>query len=516
MKSENTTVVEKVIELSTPQIKVLRSRTTLTLNMAGQRAGKSFLIGFKTGYFVSNFPKMKGMIAANTYKQLEQSTMTECKKVWKDIYNLTEYNDKNLEGNFVVNKKPPRHFHQYEIFPDYNGIVSFENGAIVFTASLENYLAHDGKTLGWAELDETKDTREEALKAVILARLSQQGLYFHKETLEYEYIDNINKDELHNYSAINPCCINTSPSIGVVKWLTDMFKLEAEEKVILKKVTNPKDFYYSTSTFQTIVIYSTYWNADNLVENYIENRLSQLSEGEGLKFIFGFPFGRTGSTFFRKFSKTAHVKDVSFNEALPINLSYDFNSKPYMTLLASQSEFVPDLMEFQIRFFKEYCFASPLNSTEAVTNAFVDDFEDYDPFVNFYGDASGDYRQAGSGDHTQFDTVREILAPFISRSSDRVPRKNKNVLNRRDFVDRILEKKLTIPYGDLDYTVVIIIDPSCEYLIQDMQWLKEGLDGKLKEKEKDPETGVVYEKMGHTSDSLEYLVCEMLDDYYQK
>ena len=509
-------IIEKEVYLSTPQIKVLRSRTSLTLNMAGQRAGKSFLIGFKTGYYICNFPKMKGMIAANTYKQLEQSTMAECKRVWKNVYNLTEYNEKNPTGNYVVNKKPPKHFHQFELFADYNGIISFENGAIVFIASLENYLAHDGKTLGWAELDETKDTREEALKGVILARLSQPGLYYHNETLEYEYIDDIPMDEMHNYSPINPCCINTSPSIGVVKWLTDMFGLEDEEQTIYDKVTNPNEFYYKKDTHKTVVIYSTYWNKHNLVENYIENRLSQLSEGEALKFVFGFPFGRSGASYYRNFNKLEHVAPVPFIPDLPIHLTYDFNVVPYMTQIACQIYPNERTKEFELRVFKEYCLSSPYNSTKSACEHFIQDFENYKPkpYVYFYGDASGDSRQAGSGDHSQFDTVREMLYEFTSSRSDRVPKRNKGVFNRRDFVDRILERKLQIPYNGEMYTVVLKIDPDCKKVIEDFQWLKEGVNGKLKERVKDPETGATYEKLGHCSDALEALICELFEDYY--
>lgn len=504
-----------IIKLHTPQLKVFKSRKAITLNMAGQRAGKSHLIGIKSAIFVLNAPKIKGMIAANTYMQLTQSTLVAVKKVWKSNFGLTEYDSKgNPNGDYVIHKQPPAHFITFDKFDNYRSVISFRNGAIIFAVSLDNYMAHDGKEIGWAELDETKDTKEEALKAVILARLSQPGLYYQNDTGSIAYLETYQDNT--GYTPFNPCCINTSPAVGVVKWLTDMFGLPDFEQEIYDKVTNPKDYFYRENGNKAVCIYSTYWNAHNIPENYISIRLSNLSEGEGLKYIFGYPFARTGSSFFRKFSKTEHVANVSFSPDLPINLSYDFNSKPYMTLLAAQSEFVEDLREFQIRFYKEYCLASPLNSTEAVTKAFIDDHEDYDPFVNFYGDASGDYRQAGSGDHTQFDTVREILAPYISRSSDKVGRKNKNVLNRRDFVDRILERKLTIPYGSLEYTVVIIIDPSCDFLIQDMQWLKEGLDGKLKEKEKDAETGVTYEKLGHTSDALEYLIVEMLDDYYQK
>lgn len=502
------------IKLHTPQIKVFQSRKALTLNMAGQRAGKSHLIGIKSGLFILNAPKIKGMIAANTYMQLTQSTLVAVKKVWKDFFGITEY-DKlgNPNGDYVIHKQPPSHFIKNEKFDNYRSIISFRNGCIVYIASLDNYMAHDGKEIGWAEMDETKDTKEEALKAVILARLSQPGLLYHNQTLEICYVDDIEED-ISNYTPFNPCCINTSPAVGVVKWLTDMFGLPEVEKEIYDKVTNPKDFYYAENGNQAVCIYSTYWNAHNLPENYIEIRLSQISESEGLKYVFGFPFARTGDSFFRSFKKLEHVKPTLYEEVLPIHLTFDFNVKPYMTMLAAQVEAMDT--EFQIRFFKEYCLKSPLNSTQGVCRRFKEDFEDDDPTVFYYGDASGDYRQAGSGDYTQFDTVRDELKPFIMNSSDRVPNKNKGVFNRRDFIDKILEGKQQINYNGKILTVVLIIDPSCTNTIGDMQWLKEGLDGKLKEKEKDPETGITYEKIGHCADALEYLVCELLEDYYDK
>lgn len=503
------------LELSTPQIKVINSRLPLTLNMAGQRSGKTFLMGFKSGLYIKNAPKIAGMIAANTYKQLTQTTLREIKKVWKSVYGLSEYDPKgNPNGDYTVNLRPPEHFIKFEKFDNYNSIICFRNGGIIFIASLENYMAHDGKNIGWAELDETKDTREEALKAVIFARLSQPGFVYHKDTLDIDYIDDVKNPE--EYIEWNPCCINSSPAVGVVKWLTDMFGLEDLQQQILESLQSKYHLFYHETADYATCISSTHHNAHNLSRDYIKNRLAKISESEGLKFVYGFPFARTGDSFFKQFSQKEHVKDVVYSASLDIHLTFDFNAKPYMTLIASQIETVQELKEFQIRFFKEYCLSSPFNSTTAVCDRFLEDYEDDDPMVFFYGDASGDYRQAGSGDYTQFDTVRDKLSNYISKSSDRVPRKNKGVFNRRDFVDRCLERKQKINVNGEEYTVVIIIDPSCKNLIADMQWLKEGVDGKFKEKEKDTDTGEKYEKLGHTSDAMEYLVCELLDDYYQK
>lgn len=501
------------ITLSTPQIKVISSRTPLTLNMAGQRSGKTFIMGFKSGLYIKNAPRIAGMIAANTYKQLTQTTLREVKKVWKSVYGFTEYdNNGNPNGDYVVNKIPPEHFNKFETFESYNSIISFKNGGIIFIASLVNYMAHDGKNIGWAELDETKDTKEDALKAVILARLSQPGFVYNKITLEVNYIEDV--DDPENYIEWNPCTINTSPAVGVTQWLTDLFKLEKYQEEILRSLTGKEHLYYFENTDFTVCISSTHHNAHNLSKNYIENRLANLSEGEGLKFVYGFPFGRSGDSYFRNFKKMTHVKEVEYDPSIPVHITYDFNAKPYMTLLAAQVYIDDHTDTFIIGFFREYCFSSPRNSTEHVTRAFLEDVEDDDPTIYFYGDASGDYRQPGSGDHTQFDTVRDVLRYYLSSSSDRVPLKNKNPLNRRDFVDKILEFKKVIHYNGKDYTVVINIDPRCEMLISDMQWLKEGVDGKLKEKEKDPDTGESFEKYGHTSDALEYLVVELLEDYY--
>lgn len=507
------------IVLSEPQLKVFESRKPLTLNMAGQRGGKSHLIGVKTGLFIINFPKIRGLIGANTYMQLTQSTLVAVKKVWKKEYGLTEYDSKgNPRGDYVVHKQPPDHFTKFEKFDNYRSIISFRNGGIIFMASLDNYEAHDGKEIGWAELDETKDTKEDALKAVILARLSQPGLYYHKDTSEIVCDEDIEQEPdeypMDRMVPYNPCCINTSPAIGVVKWLTDMFGLQDFEKEIFDQVTDPDKYFYREDKEQAVCIYSTYWNEHNLPNNYIDIRLSNLSENEGLKFVYGYPFARTGDSYFRNFNKLRHIIPVKFVPGKPIHITYDFNAKPYMTLIVNQVYVDDDLREFQIRAIREYCLSSPHNSTEAVTKRMLDDFVRFDPHFMFYGDATGDYRQAGSGDHTQFDTVRDVLSSYISRASDRVPRKNKSVFNRRDFVDKILEEKLTINYNGRDYKVILMMDPSCENLISDFQWLKEDVDGKFKEKEEDPETKLKYEKIGHTSDAEEYFICELLEAYY--
>lgn len=505
---------------SQPQLKVLWSRKPLTLNMAGQRVGKSHMIGFKSGYYVKNFPRMRGMIAANTYKQLSQSTLVAVRKVWKQEFGIEEYDRiRNPKGVYVVNKKPPANFTVFEAYDRYDGIVSFRNGAIIYIASLDNFQAHDGKELGWAELDETKDTREDALTSVILGRMSQPGMYITSEG-NLIYSDDLGCE----YEAFNPVCINTSPAVATPDWLIEMFNLTEYDDEILEKITSFPDFFYKEHENKAIVIYSTHHNQHNLPKNYIANRLQSLTKGDALKFVYGYPFSQSGGEFYDEFDRLRHVKRIDYEPSKPVHLTFDFNVMPYMTMLCSQVETIAmyandrnelfdewdigrrDVVVSKIKFFKEYCLASPFNTVTGVIDAFKLDHPHCNT-VFYYGDASGHNRVPGKGEYRIFDDVEDDLRGLIHPGSDRTMRRNPSVLKRRKFIQEILK-------GGIHF-IIIEIDPiGCPETIKDFQYLKLGSDGKLKQVVKVPETKATYQKYGHCTDALEYEVCELFEDTF--
>ncbi|MGN6491055.1 MAG: hypothetical protein ACTHLE_03585 [Agriterribacter sp.] len=504
--------------LSLPQYKTLTCRKPLQLAMAGQRGGKSFGIGYRSGMYVKYFPKMIGMIAANTYKQLTQSTMVEVRRVWKNNYGYLEYDRNRLDGVYTINKKPPAHFKIFHEFDDYNGIICFRNGAVIFTASLDNYLAHDGKTLGWAELDETKDTKEQAVKHVILARLSQAGLYSDEDgnLLYWEpptpdengQLPKAHQPFNSNWVPYNPCVINTSPAEGVVDWLVDLFELNTFEEDINDHIFDPGKFFYKEYGNKAACIYSTYWNAHNLPSNYIQKRLDELTKEEADKFVFGYPFSKTGGEYYGSFDRRQHVVPTPFLRHKPVHLTYDFNVLPYMTLVCVQINETDD--ELQLRIFKEYCLKPPRNTTEDVTAEFLSDHIGDVKDIFYYGDAMGNRRIEGFGDDfTRFDPVRDVLRYIVTRSSDRTATYNQGVLKRRVLVNKIFSGKMKFK----GKTVRIMIDPGCIEMIRDFQYLKLGMDGKLKEKVKDAATGATWEKLGHTSDAFEYMLCYLFSDF---
>ncbi|MGE9179486.1 hypothetical protein, partial [Escherichia coli] len=87
-------------------------------------------------------------------------------EVWRDLAGWRDGVD------YVIGKRPPANFNTDEHnFDDYSGICSFKQGTVVFIGSLENWKVHDGKEFAWAILDETKDTKEEAVRETIVTSL---------------------------------------------------------------------------------------------------------------------------------------------------------------------------------------------------------------------------------------------------------------------------------------------------------------------------------------------------------
>lgn len=530
--SESTDIV---VELSEPQTAVLNCRQSVILNMSGQGGGKSQIIGCSSGLLVSQFPEAVGFIAANTADQLSTSTFKAVLKVWRHVFGFSEYHmDRNPTGCFVINKQPPAHFNVIHTFPKYNGIISFWNGAVVLTGSLENYEAHDGKEVCWAHLDETKDTEEAALTDVIMGRLRQRGLYYDKDGELYWDAKASNEEiERRGWKSWTPLYINTSPAVNVVTWLVQMFCLRTKQKEI-KAACEKREFGYFYWEFdnKAVVIYSAMHNKENMAPDYFLNQeLNMVTEDKKLKLIHGYPFGVPGGAWYPFFSRAKFVGNYPYIKGQTVLQSWDFNVSPYMTLLCAQLRYVtkwidpdePHTIErprtkydqagiglkamnvLQIIFYKNYCLKDPQNSTESVCIAFSCDHDKRDTEIDYYGDASGRNQIPGLGSVTNYKLIEDYLADYIHNHSKKVKGANIGIFTRRDLMNKLMS-------GAIE-DVELLIDESCQELIEDCENTKVGPKGKDKSMVKDQTTGQKYQEYGHASDAMEYLVCEICRDY---
>ncbi len=500
------TTVTNEVDPSKPQYDIIASRQPVNLFLAGQGSGKTHIAGVISGILITAFPKNHGFIGANTYTQLSDSTLFRIRRVWKGIFGWTEYTRDNKNGNYVVDIIPPSHFntedHEYD---SYHGKICFKSGTVIYKGSLENYKAHDGKEFAWAILDETKDTKEEAVKEVIIGRLRESGTWVNKHgQLVSEPDDPKKKVQFwsDDPQPFNPLYIFTSPA--KVQWINEWFGLDEFANDINQVIFSETTYFKKDIGNKRVVISSTFHNKKNLPSNFIDNLMANMHSGLVDMLIYASPFSNSGGEFYKCFKRAVHVQDVrkiqgfddgkrAYNPALALHISFDFNVNPYMTCTIWQ---IVGKKLYQI---DEICLINPHNTTPDVCKEFTRRYQGHAGGLFVYGDPSGkqeDTRsEKGSNDFT---LIMKSLKDF--KPTKRVAASAPAVVMRGNFINTIFEKG----YDGIE----IIIHLTCVKSIADYVYLKEASDGtKKKEKAVNPDTNVSFEKFGHTSDSADYMIC---------
>ena len=518
-----------LLNLSTPQKAIFKSKEAINLFLAGQGAGKTFLAGVITAYLIQAHPHKKGLIAANTYSQLSGITLFRIREVWKEYFGWKEYNEYTKEGHYTVGVQPPSTFNiSSHNFENYRNIISFCNGTVVHYHSLDNYKPIDGLEISWACLDETKDTRPEAITEVILGRLrqknksevSEQARNNSEFSSEYseqarngsefssEYSEQArngselarNSSDTHSEpSELNQLFIFSSPAKN--PFLNEFFKLYDFETEIQSCIFSDTDFFAKkTAPNKFVVISSALHNKNNLPENFIERQKSILPSHLQDMLIYGNPFAKSGGEFYKGFDRTKHVGKCSYDSSLPLHITFDFNVQPYVTLCVWQ------IAGKQARQIDEICLASPRNNTYAVCREFKRKYQGHEAGLFVYGDPSGKHadtrNQKGYNDFTIISSELKDYKPSL-----RIASKAPAVVMRGNFINAILEQN----FADIQ----ISFHENCKNTIADYLYLKESSDG-TKHKEKTQENGVSFEKYGHCSDANDYFLCEAFKNEFSR
>jgi hypothetical protein len=476
---------------------MLKSKSNINLLLLGVGSGKTHFIGIKSYQFIKKFPSVRGFIGANTYLQLQQSTLFRIREYWKSI-GVIEYDKiSRPSGQYVVSKKPPSHFNtENHNFDEYYGIISFINGAVIFIGSMDNAVAHEGKEFGYAFLDETKDTDESDVKEIIIARIRQKGMYL---------VNGVLSNEGKPEEQYNPLFVTTSPA--KTDWINEWFELEKHIDEISSKIYSDKTFYHHEFGNKTVVIASTFHNVHNVGLNYIQSVLDNNTEERGKSLIYANPFSLTGGEFYSSFDRLKHVGNFKYDPTLPLHLSFDQNTVPYNTVSIWQIKRIGDLWETTC--IDEITLENPRNSTEEVCEEFMMRYPNHKSGLWYYGDASGKNRSTMNKDFKHhYDIVAFKLRKYLNNKSDRTCFSNPSLVKRRDFVNMLLENKLPIR---------LLFDESCKKMIADMMYVKQALDGgKDKHIVTDKDSGEKYQKYGHCSDTLDYILTELFAEYYNK
>lgn len=482
------------IELSDPQCDIIESTAQRNLFHSGVGSGKTHSIGLISFDFIKNNPDIRGFIGANTYSQLSKSTLNGIFKVWERDLGLRR------DIDYVVNVMPPKHFKTFgPKLDDYNHIISFSNGGLVFTASLDNYKVIDGTEFGWACLDETKDTKEEAVREVVTARLRQTGMYINKN-------GELSKVKDGN-SSFNPLYIFTSPA--KTDWLAEWFNLPEYFDQINASIFSETDYFRKRKGDKMVVISSTYHNKKYLPEGFIEQLIKDNAHNSQRinMLIYGSPLAKTGGEYFSRFDRLNHIKLIPINPELPIHLSFDFNRNPYMTGILFQTWWDEEKKKWIVNKFDEFCLEPPNNYTEALCKDILFKYEHlFKKGLFYYGDYSGKNGRTNSTED-DYDVIKRVLKKYIGSYSDKVIT-NKGLSSRHDFMNKILYGGLPIEYYQ---------SPICKKSINEYEYLKEDPNGgKLKQLATNPNTGVQYQKYGHIADADEYFFTSAFSQFFNQ
>ena len=219
---------------------------------------------------------------------------------------------------------------------------------------------------------------------------------------------------------------------------------------------------------------------------------------------------QTGSEFFASFNRGKHCgSDVHYNPALPVHISVDNNHLPYITVTYWQADIRN--MEKRIYQIGETCAAPPNNSIDGATKLVAEKLKELNPIsVILHGDAST--KAASTFDKEKrswMDLFIDSLSKLGIEVIDKVSNRNPSVMLSGEFINRILEfyfPNITLRFSE-----------ECKHSISDYMGVqKDANGGMLKTKVKNKVTGQTYEDKGHLSDTMRYVVIDLLREEFIK
>ena len=211
-----------------------------------------------------------------------------------------------------------------------------------------------------------------------------------------------------------------------------------------------------------------------------------------------------GGEMYKHFHTAKHIGETKYNPERGLHLTFDENVNPYMTLDIWQGE---DLRVEQI---DEICLEDPKNTLPDTMREFRSRYPNNGTTIFVYGDATSKKADAKLEKGRNFFTIVENeLTKYGYTVKNRVRRSNPNVESRCNWINEIFRVGL----DDIE----ILIDENCTKTISDYKYLKQASDGgKFKEKAKDPDTKITYEKYGHNTDANEYFLCQYFESSFVK
>lgn len=377
---------------------------------SGKTTGLAFWIA--THMFEEAGSGTVGGIFANTYRQLEQSTLPT---LW-ELFHVMGWS----EGDqFVYNREPPKKWGKFRsAFKKHAGVLSVRDWGQAVVRSLENFNSIRGLTLGWAAIDELRDAKHEAfLVALGRIRCPKAKNLFVRIATSPDGFNWIYKELVEN--------------------APDMPKGAERRVIYMPTRCNPdlKPSYYEMlkASFDS-----------KYAEQELEGRFVSVTNG----------------AVYHQFKRTLIDPSIKPDPALPFLITYDFNRSPFCIEVAqlqpneNGSErlvIISEVIGIDV---------GTQEMTERVLELITSWMEPgAKPYVVVYGDPAGNQRRTSSDNKSDYDVIERVIPGLVSDWSKKYRRASYSVMETVNATNALMRMGPTR----------FAIHPRCKQTIKDFE-----------------------------------------------
>ena len=410
------------------------------------------------------FPDVRAIVARKTLKSLKESTWNTIRMIIKN-WGLVEH------VNYHINNVA--------------GTLRFWNDSVILMLDLADQPS-DPNFERFGSMEATICATDE------VSEISQKAIEVLFSRLRWK---------THETFKVSKMLLTTNPTTN---WVRSRFvQDENGDKVI----TREGEFYVPFSVFD---------NPDVAFRQTYEAALTKISDqATKERLLYGnWDFVEANSmAVYNKFDGAKHLvanlKESVYDPTRPLVTSWDFNVAPQMSSIGAQIDY-----ENKKVYILEEFLGKPEdkeNNTPALARKMKTKFyrDKHIGGIDVTGDPSGLQRSTTNEDGVNnYTIIVDTFGKGILRPKIKLLKKQPPQSTRCDFINEVFS-------GYCGWE--IMIDLRCRRLTEDLIYQLRNEDGtKSKAKVTDPKTGVKYERYGHLSDCLDYLLCYYLRDAWYK
>ncbi len=426
--------------------------------------GKSYLSSVWLISSCIRFPDVRAIVARKTLKSLKEST-------WNTICAVVKKWGLQEDVHYRIN--------------NIAGTMRFWNDSIIImldmadTPSDPNFERFGSMEATIAAVDEVSEISQKAIE-VLFSRL---------------------RWKTHETFKVSKMLLTTNPTTN---WVRSRFVQDDNGDKI---VTREGEYYIPFSVFDNpdIGFRQTYEAA--------LNKISDQATKERLLYGNWDFIEANDMAIYNRFDGTKHLitglKESVYDPTKPLITVWDFNVAPQMSIILAQIDY--DRKKLYII---EEVLGKPQdkeNNTPALARRLQQKLyrDRHIGGIDVTGDPSGLQRSTASEDGVNnYTVIIDTMGKGVLRPKLKLLRKHPPQVTRCEFANEVFEG-----YGGW----TIEIDLRCRKLTEDLIYQLKNEDGtKAKHKVTDSKTGVKYEKYGHLSDCLDYLLCYYLRDSWNR